>query len=85
MMGLEAWMIWLGWFIHSMVTNLISIIFIICMLKISFSSESGAIFPNTNIVLLFLFLFLYCTAGICFAFAVSTVFNRRKFEFNYTM
>lgn len=85
MMGLEAWMLWLGWFIHSMVTNIISVCFITILLKVSFSGSVLAIFEYSNAAIIWLLMFLYCVSGVCYAFAVSTLFNKRKlnYKINY--
>ncbi|GLV40132.1 ATP binding cassette subfamily A member 3 [Carabus blaptoides fortunei] len=76
MMGLESWMLWLGWFLHSMVTNIVAIIFIVLMLKVGLSSETTSIIEYGSGSVLLVFLFLYVTSAICFSFAISTIFKK---------
>lgn len=80
MMGLESWMLWLGWFMHSMVTNIVSITFIVIMLKVGLSSEATPIIEYGSGGVLWVFLLLYVMSAICFSFAISTVFKKRKSE-----
>lgn len=83
LMGLQSWMLWIGWLFHALVSNLLSITVIVILLKMPWSSDEGSVpvIQHCSGIILWLFLTLYVITGICFCFFLSTLFQRRKFQF----
>lgn len=79
MVGMESWMLWLGWFIYGMIPMFFAIILIVIFMKIPlFETEYPPIEYSDGSVL-FLFLLLYCMAANIFCFALSSCFSNRKY------
>lgn len=76
MMGLQSWMCWIGWFLYSMIVNVISIAIITFFLIYGISERYPAVFPNCSSGVLFLFLFLYLVNMLSFIFFLSTLFQK---------
>jgi hypothetical protein len=76
MMGLKEWMLWLGWMLNAMLVNIVSVTFIVILLKAPFSEVS--VLQYSNCCLLWIFLLFYCAAGVTFCFSISSFFSRRK-------
>lgn len=79
MVGMNSSILWLGWFIHALITNLLSIIVIVILMKVSFWGVPYPPIEYSDGVLLFVFLFLYCMAAITFCFLIATIIDRRKY------
>ena len=69
MMGLPSWLHWVGWFVITILTSLITISVMVIVLVV------WEIFPRTNALILFITIFLYSLATICFNFAQSTLLS----------
>lgn len=78
MMGMESWMSWIGWFIYSMMLNVVSVTMICFFYKFGMGEEYPPVMDNGNFFVLWIFLMMYCMTTLCFLFAVSTFFKRRK-------
>jgi ATP-binding cassette subfamily A (ABC1) protein 3 len=78
MVGMKSWMLWLGWLIHALLTNLFSIVVVIILMKVPFWGVAYPPIEFSNGVILFLFLFLYCMAAITFCFLIATFMNKGK-------
>jgi ATP-binding cassette subfamily A (ABC1) protein 3 len=76
MVGMKSWMLWVGWSIHALLTNLFSIVVIIILMKVSFWGAAYPPIEFSNGVILFLFLFFYCMAAITFCFLIATIMNK---------
>ncbi|XP_018330706.1 ATP-binding cassette sub-family A member 2 isoform X2 [Agrilus planipennis] len=75
-MGLPEWMYWLSWFINILIFYVISIVFIILLLKIQWFSNRRKVFARANPIILFIFLFLFACATSVFAFMISIFFKK---------
>jgi uncharacterized membrane protein len=80
MVGMKSWMLWLGWLIHALLTNLFSIVVVIILMKVPFWGVAYPPIEFSNGVILFLFLFFYCMAAITFCFLIATIMNKRKYK-----
>ncbi|KYB26832.1 ATP-binding cassette sub-family A member 3-like Protein [Tribolium castaneum] len=76
MVGLNSSMLWLGWFIHALITNLFSIIVIVVLMKVPFWGVAYPPIEYSSGVVLFVFLFLYCMAAITFCFLIATIISK---------
>ncbi|XP_068901248.1 phospholipid-transporting ATPase ABCA3-like isoform X1 [Tenebrio molitor] len=76
MVGMKSWMLWLGWLIHALLTNLFSIVVVIILMKVPFWGVAYPPIEFSNGVILFLFLFFYCMAAITFCFLIATIMNK---------
>ena len=74
MMGLPNWLLWVGWFNITILTNILVISVAVMILVI------GKIVEKANPFVLFVSLFLYGFSTICFLFAQSTLFSNRMSE-----
>ena len=81
LMGLPSWMHWTAWFVNVIGNCTISIIIIVILICVEFTSEDGAVLEYSDPFLVFIFLVLYASALICFLFTLSTFFDRRKLTF----
>ena len=79
LMGLPSWMHWTAWFVNVIGNCTISIIIIVILICVEFTSEDGAVLEYSDPFLVFIFLMLYASALICFLFTLSTFFDRRKY------
>ncbi|XP_052824141.1 phospholipid-transporting ATPase ABCA3 [Octopus bimaculoides] len=75
MMGLDNWIIWLGWFIKYFIFILISISMMTLFLCVGVA-DKGSVVGYTNPAILFLFFFTYALATIMFCFLLSTFFSK---------
>lgn len=76
MMGLKTWMLWLGWMVHALLVNVVTVTIITALLKVSFGY--GAVLQNSDWFLIWVILLFYCVAGVTFCFAIASFFSRRK-------
>lgn len=83
MMGLQSWMLWLGWFLHAFMVNVVSICVITFVMKVALWDAKYPPIEHCSASLFFIFLLLYCAAGIMFCFAISSLFNKRKYFIFY--
>jgi hypothetical protein len=83
MVGMKSWMLWLGWLIHALLTNLFSIVVVIILMKVPFWGVAYPPIEFSNGVILFLFLFFYCMAAITFCFLIATIMNKRKYKYKH--
>ncbi|XP_074030310.1 phospholipid-transporting ATPase ABCA3 [Leptinotarsa decemlineata] len=76
MVGMESWMLWLGWMIYGMVPIFFSVSIIVFLMKVPiFGSEYPPI-EHSNFLLLFFFLLFYCMTSITLCFAISSFFSK---------
>lgn len=75
-MGLPNWLHWLGWFIKSMVFMMISITFIVILLKVPMFKSSVSVFTYSNITTLWMFFFVYSISTTTYCFVLSVFFSR---------
>ena len=68
---------WISWFINGIALNIISIIFIVCFLRIKLWGVQFAPIEYCNSFILGLFLILYCGASITLLFVITIMFNKR--------
>lgn len=78
MVGLQWWMLWLGWFIHAFSVSIISVTIIVILMKVPLWGATYPPIEHCDASLLAVFLLLYCAASITFCFAISAFFARRK-------
>ncbi|CAH1126706.1 unnamed protein product [Ceutorhynchus assimilis] len=76
MVGIQTWMLWLGWFIHSVLPMLVSITFIVILLKVDIFEAGYAAIEYTDGTILFAFLLLYIFANTIVCFFISTWTHR---------
>ncbi|XP_049818553.1 phospholipid-transporting ATPase ABCA3 isoform X2 [Aethina tumida] len=76
MVGLESWLIWVGWFVHGLVPVIISNIIITVLMKVPFWGTEYPPIELTNGIIYFIFLMLYCISTICFCFVISTISSK---------
>ncbi|KAF2885019.1 hypothetical protein ILUMI_21135 [Ignelater luminosus] len=76
MMGLRPRMLWLGWFIHSIVLNFLSILVITYLVKSTIFNVSYPAIEYCSTSVFAIFLLLYCASGITYCFLISTLFNK---------
>ena len=79
MMGLPSWMHWICWLIDATFSASISIFIAVLLICVSWNSDYGSVLQFSDGGLIYLFFFLYAVALIVFLFAVSTLFNSRKY------
>lgn len=78
MVGMKSWMLWLGWFIYGMIPMLLSVMFIVVLMKVPLFGTEYPPIEHTNFLILFVFLVLYCMAATIFCFSISSLFKKRK-------
>ncbi|XP_018027772.1 phospholipid-transporting ATPase ABCA1 [Hyalella azteca] len=83
LMGLEGWLVWLGWFLHGFITIVLITIIMTFFLKVEITPSSEidkGVFPPiliySNWFFVWFLLFLYGISSIAFCFAISCFFNR---------
>ena len=80
MMGLPPWMNWLFHFLDAVVSVIISLIIIVVLIKVPWKGDvDGSVLEYSDPVVLFIFFLLYAMSLIVLLFAISTLFNNRKF------
>ncbi|XP_037034194.1 ATP-binding cassette sub-family A member 3-like isoform X1 [Bradysia coprophila] len=77
-MGLQSWLHWLSWFLRSMTMLIISVLFIMILIKIPMFGSASAVFSNSNAFLLTTFFLVYCVNLTTLSFFVSTFFSKAK-------
>jgi hypothetical protein len=77
MMGLKTWMLWLGWMVHALLVNVVSVTIITGLLKVPFGYT--AVLQNSDFFLVWVILLFYCVAGVTFCFAIGSFFSRSKY------
>jgi hypothetical protein len=80
LMGMEDWTFWLSWMIDALFIRAISVVLIVWLLTMTFNAETGAVLPDSSSTLIFFMLIVYCFTAITFLFAISTLFQRRRFK-----
>ncbi|XP_017768274.1 PREDICTED: ATP-binding cassette sub-family A member 3 [Nicrophorus vespilloides] len=77
-MGLPNWLHWTAWFMKSLSFMLISIVLMVFLLKAKFwySNDVEAVFPKSDVFLMFIFLLLYCCSIITLCFSISVFFTK---------
>nr|XP_027231595.1 ATP-binding cassette sub-family A member 1-like [Penaeus vannamei] len=79
LMGMNRWLVWLGWFLHSALLNVVVISALTVMLSVSMYNGDLYVPPilaHTDTGYVWLLLFLYSFSSIAFCLAISTFFNR---------
>ena len=80
MMGLPPWMNWLFHFLDAVVSVTISLIIIVVLIKVPWKGDvEGSVLQFSDPLVLFIFFLLYAMSLIVLLFAISTLFNNRKF------
>lgn len=85
-MGLEGWLVWLGWFLHSFLIIIIVSTIMTLLMKLQLSSldnGEGFITPilaYSDPFLIWVLLVVYGVSSIVFCFAIATFFNRREYR-----
>ena len=72
MMGLNAGLHWVGWFLTALVILTVSCILMTIIIS------TGGIFPQSNGFLLFIVIELFAISSITFSFLISTFFSKAK-------
>ncbi|CAG9840389.1 unnamed protein product [Diabrotica balteata] len=76
-MGLPNWLHWLAWFVKCFIFVVISVAFMVILLKIRwYSNTEYTVFTYADPFVLFVFLLLYCCSMITFCFALSVFFSK---------
>lgn len=78
--GMRPWMLWLGWFCHALITNIISIVCIVILMKVPLWGSPYPPIEYCNYGVFAVFLLLYCIASITFCFMISSLFTTRKYS-----
>ena len=78
MVGMKSWMLWLGWFIYSILPMICSVVIITIIMKVNMFGTSYPLIEFTNGSVMFVFLILYCTSIVTVCFFISTFFSKRK-------
>lgn len=76
MMGLDTWMVWIGWLVHAMMVYTVSVVLITIALCTSFDEEKGPVISYIHWSVVFMFFFLFSLASVCFIFFVSSPFRK---------
>ncbi|XP_030753905.1 ATP-binding cassette sub-family A member 2-like isoform X2 [Sitophilus oryzae] len=76
MVGMRSWMLWLGWFIYSIVPMLISVLLITFFLKVPLFGSAEAVISHTACSIIVFYLVLYIIAITALSFFLSTLFNK---------
>lgn len=79
LMGINRWLVWLGWFLHSALLNVVVISILTVILSVSMYNGDLYVPPilaHTDAGYVWLLLFLYSLSSIAFCLAISTFFNR---------
>lgn len=85
-MGMDRWLVWLGWFFHSFFIILLVISIMTLMLKLEITrpgdDNTREVLPpviiNTDAMFIWVLLLLYGISSITFCFFISTLFSRRE-------
>ncbi|XP_031627171.1 ATP-binding cassette sub-family A member 3-like, partial [Contarinia nasturtii] len=75
-MGMPVWLHWTSWFVRTMIFMLISITFMVALLKIPMFELSIAVFTHSNWFTIWVFLFVYSIATITFCFMLSVLCSK---------
>lgn len=82
LMGLERWLVWFGWFLHSFIIILVvsTIMTILLKLELTPMDDTSGFLPpiiiHTDPFFMWVLFVLYGVSSIAFCFAVSTFFSR---------
>ncbi|KAK9880473.1 hypothetical protein WA026_011717 [Henosepilachna vigintioctopunctata] len=79
MVGLKCWMLWLGWFLHAFLPNIISVILIVILMKAPLWGTETPPIEYCRTDIFFVFLLLYLISSITLCFAISSMFKRPFF------
>ncbi|KAK4876909.1 hypothetical protein RN001_009415 [Aquatica leii] len=74
-MGLPNWLHWLAWFVKTFIMMFISQILVVALFKIKWFGR-GAIFPQSNPLVILYFLCFFVSATTTFCFAISVFFAK---------
>ncbi|XP_060517032.1 ATP-binding cassette sub-family A member 2-like isoform X2 [Cylas formicarius] len=76
MVGMRSWMLWLGWFLYSIIPMILSVAVIVFLMKVEIFGSGYPLIEYTDGTILFVFLLLYCVAATVFCFFISTFFTK---------
>ncbi|KAL1501623.1 hypothetical protein ABEB36_006920 [Hypothenemus hampei] len=76
MIGMKSWILWLGWFIYSMIPMIMSIICIVILMKVDIFGAGYPPIEYTDTSVLLVFLLLYCVAVTVNCFFISALFSK---------
>lgn len=83
-MGLNGWLVWLGWFLYSFTVILVVSLIMTFFLKVEFIRNKDGLgylppmLPYSDASLVWTLLILYGISSIVFCFAISTFFSKRE-------
>ncbi|XP_055297532.1 phospholipid-transporting ATPase ABCA3-like isoform X2 [Sitodiplosis mosellana] len=75
-MGMPVWLHWTSWFVQTMIFIVVSISFIVGLLKIPMFDSSIAVFTNSDWSAIWVFLFVYSITMSTYCFVLSVLFSR---------
>ncbi|XP_055298016.1 phospholipid-transporting ATPase ABCA3-like isoform X5 [Sitodiplosis mosellana] len=75
-MGLPSWLHWTSWFVRTMVFMVVSISFIVALLKVPVFDSSVAVFTHSDWTAIWVFLFVYSISMTTFCFMLSVFFSK---------
>lgn len=75
-MGMPAWLHWVGWFVRSMVYMMVSISLMVMMLKVRWTAQPVAVLTETDWTVLWLYLWVYSVSTVMFCFMMSVFFAK---------
>ncbi|XP_046856235.1 phospholipid-transporting ATPase ABCA3-like [Xenia sp. Carnegie-2017] len=73
--GVNNWLHWVAWFIHSFLIYLVAVVIMTLLFTIKLNSN-GRVIDKTAPTIFFIYLLLYITSGILFCFFVSVFFSK---------
>nr|XP_053628150.1 phospholipid-transporting ATPase ABCA3-like [Cherax quadricarinatus] len=79
LMGMNRWLLWLGWFFHALVVVLVMVTIITVMITVGLQSRGAYVPPILNYsdsFFVWILLVLYGISSITFCLAISTLFSR---------
>lgn len=81
LMGMNRWLMWVGWFLHALVVVLLVASMATIMITVSLHARGKVIPPIINYsdpFFVWVMLTLYGMCAITFCLAISTLFSRRE-------
>lgn len=82
LMGMNRWLMWLGWFLHALVVVVLVASIGTIMITVSLHARGKVIPPiiyYSNPSFVWVMLTLYGICAIAFCLAISTFFSRREY------
>lgn len=80
-MGMNRWVMWLGWFLHALLVVLVVATIITVMITVSLHARGKVIPPiigYSDPSFVWVMVILYGICAISFCLAISTLFSRRE-------